>query len=94
MSDINHKIKVFIPDYWADMFGSYLSEAIADAVKGLEATSAQLVEGANGQWLYLWNNNFPFTSEKKDAPEATILLNGQGYRVKWMMTTQSEILTR
>ena len=94
MSDFDYRVKVFIPNFYHQIWGDYLTETLQEAIKDLQPTFFKIEERDNGVYLYLFSSRlFPKVRHGDETPDASLLLGGQGWRVKWMQKIKSDIVT-
>lgn len=94
MNEFNHRVKVFIPNFYHQVWGDALTETLQEAIQDLKPAHFKIEERDNGVYLYLFSARlFPKVSQGDETPDASLLLSGQGWRVKWMQKIKSQIVT-
>ena len=92
----NYRVKIFIPDYYAEIFGDALVETLGEAMKGLEidAKKFERDDRQQGTYLYLFKANaFPFVKHGDKTPDAALWLSAsEGWKLQWQRREEGLIV--
>ena len=92
----NYRVKIFIPDYYAEIFGDALVETLGEAMQGLEidAKKFERDDRQQGTYLYLFKANaFPFVKHGDKTPDAALWLSAsEGWKLQWQRLEEGVIV--
>jgi len=89
-------VKVFIPDWWTEVYADQWIPTIKEAMDGLGVSKYETGDASSqgGAYLYLHGSIFPRVGKRDPIPTGELYLSAsEGWKVRWCKVSTGNILT-